>query len=273
MLSSAIIVFREVLEAAMVIGIVAAATRGLPRRGQWIAGGIVLGGIGAMLVAALMQGIANLASGIGQELLNASILGLAAIMLGWHNIWMASHGAQLARESRQIGADVSEGNRHASALCLLIALCIFREGAETVLFLQGVVASEEQSVSEVIMGGALGMAGGMATGAALYAGMLKIPTKWFFKATGIFILLLAASMASQMAKFLVQADILPSLATPLWDSSWLLSNSSPVATVLHALAGYDARPTGMQMVFYFVTFVLVASGMRITHPKPCTQSA
>ena len=119
----------------------------------------------------------------------------------------------------------------------------------------------------------MGLAGGMAAGCALYAGMLRIPTKWFFKITGIVILLLAASMTSQMARLLVQADWLPSLADPFWDTSWLLSTGTPLATVMHALAGYEAKPMGIQLVFYIVTLVAVAWGMKLSQPKLMHQSA
>ena len=76
------------------------------------------------------------------------------------------------------------------------------------------------------------------------------------------ILLLAASMASQFARVLIQADFLPSLASPLWDSSWLLGNNSPLGGLLHALVGYEARPAGMQVVFYVASLLLIGAGMR-----------
>src|SRR4249920_1537526 len=87
--AAALIVFREVLEAALIIGIVLAASRGVPGRGTIAAGGILAGAIGAIVVAALAGKIADAMSGIGQEVLNAGILGAAVLMLGWHNVWMS----------------------------------------------------------------------------------------------------------------------------------------------------------------------------------------
>src|SRR6478609_3433634 len=98
MLSSTIIVFRETLEAALIIGIIAAATRMLPARKFWLLAGIAAGLVGSAVVATLTGRIAEMAEGVGQELFNAGILGLATVMLAWHNIWMAQHGAQLSRE-------------------------------------------------------------------------------------------------------------------------------------------------------------------------------
>ena len=82
-------------------------------------------------------------------------------------------------------------------------------------------------------------------------------------ATNWLLLLLAAGMASQAARFLVQADLLPPLGPMLWDTSGLLSDRSLLGQTLHALVGYDARPAGVQVVFYVITGGLIALGMRL----------
>ena len=93
--------------------------------------------------------------------------------------------------------------------------------------------------------------------------MLRIPIRHFFTATNWLLLLLAAGMASQAARFLVQADFLPALGPQLWDSSAVLSERSILGQTLHALIGYDARPAGIQILFYIVTGALIAIGMRV----------
>src|SRR5205814_3049147 len=102
MLGTALIVFREVLEAALIIGIAAAATRGIANRGRFIAAGIAAGIVGSALVAGGAEAISSLAEGMGQELFNASILGIAVAMLAWHNIWMSQHGRTLAANARSL---------------------------------------------------------------------------------------------------------------------------------------------------------------------------
>jgi high-affinity iron transporter len=266
MLSTAIILFREVLEAALIIGIIAAATRDVLNRAYWILGGIVLGIGGSCLVAAFASAISELAQGMGQELFNASILGFAVVMLGWHNIWMARHGRELAARASAVGESVGSGSQSATILLAVIGLAVLREGSEVVLFLYGVIAQGETSASAMLVGGALGILAGTAVGIALYFGLLRIPLRWFFQATSLLILLLAAGMAGQAARLLIQADILPPLADPLWDASAILPGDSVLGTVLHALAGYDPQPTGMHMLFYAVTFVVVLLGMRLAAP-------
>src|SRR5512141_2996978 len=96
MLAIAVLVFREVLEAALVVTVVFAATRGVPGRGRWIGSGIATGILGSVAVALSAGVIADAAAGMGQELFNAVVLFAAVVMIGWHAIWMATHGRQLA---------------------------------------------------------------------------------------------------------------------------------------------------------------------------------
>jgi high-affinity iron transporter len=262
MFATAVIVFREVLEAALLIGIVAAATRAVPGRNRWLAAGIAAGLLGACLVALGTNRIAEMASGIGQELFNATVLGIAVIMLAWHNLWMSSHGAALAADARNLGKAVNEGRRERSVVLVVTALAVLREGSETVLFLYGIAASEGGASMPMLVGGMAGVAAGVAAGYLLYAGLLRIPLRWFFTATSVLVLFLAAAMASQAARFLIQADVLPSLAAPLWDTSTWLPQTSLVGTLLHGLVGYEARPAGMQIVFYAVALAVIATGMK-----------
>src|SRR6476469_879442 len=105
MLGALLIVFREVLEAGLLVAIVMAATRGVPGRGRWIT------------------------------------IGIAAGVLMWHNAWMARHGREIADEMRRVGTAVSEGSKPRTALAVVIGLAVLREGSEVVLFLYGILAS------------------------------------------------------------------------------------------------------------------------------------
>ena len=263
MLGTGLLVFREVLEAALIVSIVFAATRGVAQRGAWISGGILAGVVGALLVAFFADSLAAAVSGIGHELFNASVLLAAVTMIGWHAIWMASHGRELATQMKTVGSAVQAGSRPLSALLIVVAIAVLREGSEVVLFLYGQAASGAGAFA--IAGGiALGIVGGVAVGFLLYFGLLGIPMRYFFSATNWLMLLLAAGLASQAAGFLIQADILPALGNRVWDSSALLSNTSMLGKTLHTLIGYDAQPAGMQLVFYAITAVLIALGMKLT---------
>ena len=267
MLGTLVIVFREVLEAAILIGIIAAATNSIPGRNRWLAGGVLAGLAGAALVAAFTDVIGAMASGIGQELFNAIVLGIAVVMLAWHNIWMSSHGAQLAAGARAVGQSIRDGQRECSILLVVVGLAVLREGAETVLFLYGIAATEGAETSSMLAGGLAGIALGVAVGYGIYAGLLRVPMRWFFTATGLLVLLLAAGMSSQAARFLIQADLLPSLVAPIWDTSATLPEHSIPGMLLHSLIGYDARPAGMQVIFYVVVIVTIATGMKLANRR------
>jgi len=259
MFGPAIIIFRETLEAALVLGIVAAATRGVDRRGLWLVMGVLAGLVGSAIIAGLTETIAQLADGSGQELFNAAVLGVAVLMLAWHQIWMTTHGAELARDARQLGSAVKDGQRELSAIAILVALTVLREGAESVLFLHGMAMGGSSSLTDIIAGGALGLAGGAVIGMIMYLGLMRIPLRWFFSVTGALLVLLAAGLAAQMARFLIQADLIPSLATPLWDTTALLPTKSLVGSILHVLIGYEAAPSGMQVLFYAGTLAIIVT--------------
>ncbi len=271
MLGTALIVFREIFEASLIVSIVAAATRGLSGRALWIGGGIAAGILGAVVVALFADVIASFASGVGQEIFNASVLFAAVGMISWHVLWMASHGKQMAQELGGVSAAVKAGSRPPSALLFVVSIAILREGSEVVLFLYGLAAGGSNA-STLISGSLLGMVVGIGAGVALYLGLLRIPPHKMFAATNWLLILVAAGMASTGAHFLIQADLIPTLGAQLWDSSALVSNGSLAGQTLHALIGYDARPSGMQMLF----FVAVILGIGLTmalRPKPAPRAS
>src|SRR5215467_3454843 len=120
MLATAIIVFREVLEAALIVGIVLAASRDVPRHGAWVGGGVAAGVFGAALIAVAADAIAAGVNGTGQELLNAGILFTAVAMVGWHNVWMNRHGRELSAAAATLGRAVLSGSRPLYALAVVV---------------------------------------------------------------------------------------------------------------------------------------------------------
>ncbi|HWK65535.1 MAG TPA: FTR1 family protein [Rhizobiaceae bacterium] len=259
MLPTFVIVFRETLEAALIISIVLAASSGIPARGRWVSGGVLAGLVGAGIVAIFASQLTELFDGNGTEVFNAVVLLTAVAMLGWHQIWMSSHGAELARESRAIGSAVREGVKPLSALAIICAVAVLREGSETVLFLYGVAIDGELDAATMLQGGLLGVAGAALVGALLYAGLLRVPLKHIFHVTGVIVLLLAAGLASQAAAFLVQAGYLPPLGYDIWNTSQILPQTNPVGFLLHILVGYVARPEGIQIVAYALTLTIILS--------------
>ncbi|MCP3474586.1 FTR1 family protein [Bradyrhizobium sp. CCGUVB1N3] len=268
MLAALIIVFREVFEAGLIIGIVLAVTRSVKHRNRWIAGGVLAGVLGACVVAAFAGALSQLFEGMGQELFNAAILGVAVIMLTWHNVWMARHGKEMAGELRAVGQAVAEGSKSLLALAVVVGVAVLREGSEVALFLYGVAASDGGTAMSLFSGGLLGLVLGGAVCLLTYFGLLRIPPRALFTTTTVLITLLAAGMAAQAVSFLERANWLTALDTVVWDTSWLLSEDSILGRTLHTLIGYTDQPTGMQLVIYAAVVLVTIALMRLIGSEP-----
>ena len=257
MLAAFVIVFREVIEAGLVVGVVLAATRGLANRSAYVGGGILSGFFGACLVAAFAGAIADLFEGSGQEALNAAVLLIAVAMLIWHNAWMASHGRELARSLRAVGEEVKAGQKSLMALAIVCAVAVLREGSEVVLFLYGVAAAGQTTPFGILAGGLLGIGGGGLVSALLYFGLVAIPLRHLFAVLTALITLLAAGLAAQSMRFLAQGGWLNEWVTPLWDTSPVLSEESLAGRIAHVLLGYSAQPSGSELTVYLAVIAIM----------------
>lgn len=257
MLATLIIVFREAIEAGLIVGVVLAATRGVPGRVHQVATGVAAGVAGACVVAMFAGSIAELFDGAGQEIFNAAVLLLAVVMLTWHVVWMASHGREMAAELRRTGADVAAGRRPVSALSVVVGVAVLREGFEVVLFLYGIAVGGAVGWQSMLAGAAAGLllAGGLT--ALTYAGLVRLPAHRLFKVTGWMVTLLACGLAAQAAGFLQQGGVVEAMGGTLWDTSSMLAAASIVGRMLHTLVGYTDRPTGLQVMSYLGTFATI----------------
>jgi high-affinity iron transporter len=267
MISALIIVFREIIEAGLIVGIVLAATAGVPGRGRFVALGVGCGIAGACLVAGFAGELANLFAGSGQEFFNAAILLLAVAMLTWHNVWMASHGREMARELKAKGHQVVTGERTLTALAVVVGVAVLREGSEVVLFLYGIAAQGGTSATAMVTGGGLGLAAGAAVSALMYFGLLTIPAGKLFQVTSGLITLLAAGMAGQAVIFLQNGGWLEIFTGTVWDTSWLLKEDSIAGRLLHTLIGYSEAPNGAQLIAYGATIVGIVLLMRLVNRR------
>jgi high-affinity iron transporter len=269
MLAAAIIVFREMVEAGLVVGIVMAVTRGVAGRGYWVSLGIA-GGLAGSCIVALFAGVLAAAfNGAGQELFNAGVLGLAALMLAWHNIWMARHGRVMAAELRAAGQAAASGATSLAALAIVIGIAVLREGSEVVLFMYGIVVGNQADTALTI---GLGALGGLVLGAGLslvtYLGLIAIPARWIFSATSALLAFLAAGMAGQSAFYLERAGVLGVFSQTAWDTSAVLSQSSLPGQFLHALVGYADQPSVLQVTVYAAALLIIVTLMRLIGHAP-----
>lgn len=269
MFAIALIVFRESLEAALLLGIVAAATQALAGRWRWLGAGVAIGAAGALGLAFMAGQVSVWLDGVGQDVVNIAVLSAALVMLLWHCIWVSAHARETANTVRQMGQSAATGGDRPWPLLVAVALVVLREGAEAVLFVSGaMVNAGSGGAGSALLSAGLGLGAGLLAGAVLYAGLTRIPLRHVFSATNVLIALLAGSLASQLARALAQAGLFETGSTPLWDSSHLLAQNSVLGTVLHALAGYDAQPSAAQLAFYAAALALIATGTWLLKRRP-----
>ena len=268
MLAALVIVFREVFEAGLIVGIVMAVTAGVAGRAAWISGGVAVGVLGACIVALFTTGLSQLFNGNGQEIFNAGILAFAVVMLTWHNVWMSRHGRELVAELKAAGEAVVAGSKSLLALSIVVAVAVLREGSEVVLFLYGVAAAQGGGSWALVAGGFVGLLLGASVCLLTYLGLISIPSRYLFGVTSALIALLAAGMAAQAIAFLEQANILTALDQTVWDTSWLISDSSFLGRGLHTLIGYVGQPTAMQLVVYAATLAVMIVLMKLFGAPP-----
>jgi high-affinity iron transporter len=264
-----IIVFREVMEAGLIVGILMAATQSVSGSRAWILGGVLAGLLGSAIVALFTGFIASAFQGSGEELFNAAILAAAVLMLIWHSLWMIRNGRGLAANLKETGKEVAIGKKTFWALAVIVGTAVMREGSEVVLFLYGIAINDGTSSLGLFLGGVMGVALGGVVSALTYQGMLKIPMRHFFSVTNALITLLAAGMAAQSVSYLEQAGVSTMFSDTIWNTSWILSEKSIPGRVLHTLLGYVDRPSLMQLIAYLAVIVVVyGSGRLLTPSRP-----
>jgi high-affinity iron transporter len=262
MLQIAIVVFREILEIALILGILIAATKEIQGRTKWIVSGLVCGIISAIILAFFTDSISKSLHGMGEEFFNGLILMTAAFMLGWTILWMQKHSKSLSGELKRLGNSVKEGRKPAYTLFIVVLLTVLREGTEITLFSYSYYISGT-AVTSIVSGIALGIFLGASLGLALYLGLLRAFGKHFFAVTSWMLIFLAAGIAAAGIGFWINAEIIVALGDPAIDLSGILSQSSIFGKFLNMFFGYIDRPAGMQLIVYFSTLAVLATGLRI----------
>jgi high-affinity iron transporter len=178
----------------------------------------------------------------------------------------------MAGEMRAVGQAVAEGSKSLLALAVVVGVAVLREGSEVALFLYGVAASDGGSGLSFAIGGFIGLVLGAGVCLLTYFGLMRIPPRALFATTTTLITLLAAGMAAQAVAFLERANWLNSLDTVVWDSGWLVSETSLAGRTLHTLIGYTDQPTEMQLLVYAAVVLATFMLMRLTGPQPANRA-
>jgi high-affinity iron transporter len=245
LLTSVIIVLREVLEAALLVSILSALSGIMGISRHWLMWAFACGFAGAVCYGLGINTISDLFDGTGQELSSAAMQFLIYCLLILFAFQAA--GSVYGRET--------SGTFTAAIMAAIIALAITREGFEVLVYLSGFM-NEWQQFLPVLTGALIGAGLGISTGALIYYLFSNLPSRYALPAGLCLLSLVAAGMLSQGALLLIQADWLPA-QLPLWDTSPWLAEQSLSGILLYALIGYEATPTAIQATCYFGGLLLL----------------
>lgn len=257
MLQVAIIVFREFLEIALIVAIVMAGTKIVKKRNIYVACGLLVGFIISIIMAIFFNRLMLFFSDDTQYLLNASILAMAAAMIGWTVSCMYNYAGELNNNVKITAGAIDQGEQPGFAIAIIVAMAVIREGTELVLFLYGAVIVHMHDLLSSVIGAIIGAVGGILIGTLIYIGAIKVLNRYIFTATRWLLIFLGASLASQIPNLLASYGVLDFGMNILWDSSGIINEQSFIGNVLHLLFGYSEKPTIMQILFYISSLLLI----------------
>lgn len=267
MLQISIIVFREIFEIALIVGVLTAATKEISGRSKWLLSGLTCGVVASFALTFFTDKISESFSGMGQEIFNGCILFAAAAMISWTVLWMQKHAKSLSGELKTFGEKVRDGEKSLYALFFVVFFSVLREGAEIVLFTYSYYISGT-ALREIIFGLSLGILLGTGFGIALYFGILKIFGRYFFPITTWILVFLTAGISSQGVGLWVDAGLISPMGNPAFDASQILSQQSFFGKFLQIFFGYIDKPYGSQLVAYFSILGLLAAGLIVAKNNP-----
>ena len=262
MIKLAIVVFRECMEIAFLLGVILAVTKPVKDSRKYVILGSITGVFLAALFAFFAKTLSESMGGIGDEMFDSCVILITAILISWTVVWMQGYTKKIRKDLSKLSDKITAGVVSKLMLVFVVAAAIFREGAEIILFVYSITSAGNIDDNEYITGIGIGAFGGLLVGTLLYLGLMKYAGKYVFKISTILLTLIAAGLAAEAAGIMTSSGIIEVLSDQLWDTSWLVENSSITGKILNITVGYDSRPNAMQIIFYFATIILTFGMMK-----------
>ena len=271
LLQTALIMWRESVEALLVIGILhtwlihEAGEKGRSRGTIYLWGGVAAGIVAALVLGAVLVFAQDLFGDEGQDYFQAAMVLVAAALIVQMVVWMRRHGRTLKKEITS-GLTTASQNEHWWGVFTLALIAVAREGSETAVFLYGSLSTAVGASFWAMLFSALaGFVAALGTYYLLQLGSKLFSWRHFFVFTEVMLLLLAFALLLTGFDRLAGLDLMPFSGKPLWDTSWLLSDTSSFGSLLAKLVGYRARPDVGQLVvavLYWSTIAYLLRGGR-----------
>lgn len=255
-MSGFVIMLREGIEAALIIGLVLAAVRkagvGGMLRYVWygVASAVAVTAVAGAALVAVLGYLPDESAAVFEGVASLVAVGVLTFMI----FWMRVQGSRLGREiDDKVSAAAGIGS--GLALWLLAFAAVAREGLETVLFM--FAAFNSAGALATTVGGLAGLVVAVALGYVLYRGSLGLDIRAFFRATGVLIVVLAAGMLAYGLHELQEVGLLPTVVEHLWDTNGVLNEKVGVGAFFKALLGYNGNPSLIEVVAYWTYLTVV----------------
>jgi len=248
-----VVVLREGFEAALLLGIVYAYLTqiGHAESRRYVTIGGALAVVASIVMGVAVSALSGPLADIGPDVIALVVIFGAVALLTWHGWWMGRHAREM-RGDLQRRVDEAHASQQLWMVGLIAFTGVFREGAETVLFLWGLMTQlEDVSGWTALAGGAAGLIGAAVLGWLVFQGGRRLSVQRFFAVTSVLILFVAAGLFSSGIGRLQSMGLLPG-GEPLWDTSWLLDDHGSIGGFLAGLVGYRARPSALEIIGYIL---------------------
>ena len=261
MLATLLIAFREGLEAALIVGILLGYLKKSGQMGRnryvWIGVGAAVA-VSVALAAGIQLAGAEL-EGRAEEIFEGGTMLLAVGVLTWMIYWMRYQARALKSSlEREVQAAVNSGQNWGLAAVAFMA--VFREGVETALLLSATTFATDGLGA--LAGSVLGLLAAALLGWLIYASTVRLNLRAFFNVTSVFLLVFAAGLLARGVHEFQEAGLLFTLNEHVWNTGFILDETSSVGQVVNILFGYTSRPSLESVIAYGLYWVLVIFGVR-----------
>ncbi|MCX9083810.1 MAG: FTR1 family protein [Candidatus Methanoperedens sp.] len=266
MFASFLITFREALEAALIIGIIAAYVAKIGRKdlNRYINIGVIVALIASLAVALVFKTVYGELEGTAEQLFEGAAALAAAVVLTYMILWMANNSRQVKGEMQEkIDLSISKGQTFGIAALSFIA--VFREGVETVLFL-GTLAINDPV--DTIFGFIVGVSAVIALSFIMFKGMFRLDVSKFFRYTSVLLILFSAGLVATGVHEFNEAGIIPEGIANVWDLNPPpnpdgtyppLHEKGLIGASLKALMGYNGNPSLTEVMAYLGYWIIIGT--------------
>jgi high-affinity iron transporter len=265
MLATFFLMLREGLEAALIVGIIAAYLVKIDRRdalGKVASGVVAAIGLSIAIGLVVTLTIERLPL-VLQETLEGLAGVLAVVVLTWMLFWMRRQG-RLIKGELEHGVDAALTQGRTMALVALAFLAVIREGVETVLFLIPILSFQGTGI-DLVVGGVAGLAVALAFGWAIFVAGIRVNLRRFFTVTGVILIFVSAGLVAFAIHEFGEAGLIANTGVA-FNLQPILPDNGPIGSVLRGLFGYRAAPTPLEVIGYFGYLIPVLSLFVIDRP-------